>query len=371
MMRLGLAALSRRERYRKADLEACMRAVEMDEKLVEALRVLGAQSRSIDRSSAIGSESRVDVSEQDGRHREANTSEDSRSPEAPRVEMVIASDANNVFIETILDANELPSPSIFQKIYTNRASWVATPNLTEEDEEILRSFDLESQQPEDQPSPAISGPSTTKGTAYPANEPTLDVQPYQSPSNPHNCTRCAPNMCKSTILIQSKLDLGLTGTSSQQLRTVYVGDGFNDYCPALSLDSGDLLLVREGYALEKLLKREQEEDQEAATEQDTVVNDAEVTEEGAKQEGVELVTEGERKERDSKVAKPRVQAEIRYWKTQADLAVLLLELVGADDTARRSELDGQRDEKAVTKPTTVEAEGTTDLIHDFSKKAVL
>ncbi|KPI44282.1 Pyridoxal phosphate phosphatase PHOSPHO2 [Cyphellophora attinorum] len=366
MMRLGLAALSRREGYERAELEACMRAVRMDEELVKALQVLGARSRLSDRRSAAGLGDRDEESEQG--ENEVTTRQDSKSSGAPVVEMVIASDANNVFIETILNANGLSSPTIFQNIYTNRAKWVSEPNLTEEDEGILRSFDLELQQSDDQ------SVRTTAKQGVPtaidlADKPILDVQPYQSPSNPHDCTRCAPNMCKSTILIQSKLDLGLNGASSQQLRTVYVGDGFNDYCPALSLDTGDLLLVREGYALEKLLKREQEEDKEAATEKDAAVSDAEVTEEGENRQGAEVMKTGAAQ--DHKSMKPKVKAEIKYWKTQADLAVLLLQLTGAKGTARQSDVNIENVEITGPRQMPGEANSPGDLVQHFSKKAVL
>jgi hypothetical protein len=36
-------------------------------------------------------------------------------------------------------------------------------------------------------------------------------------------------------------------------RVIYCGDGHNDLCPALSLGPGDVVLARQGHALERLI----------------------------------------------------------------------------------------------------------------------
>lgn len=73
----------------------------------------------------------------------------------------------------------------------------------------------------------------------------LDVQPYHTDQDsPHGCSLCPANMCKGIILD------GLVGGKDGEDRTVdkvvYIGDGRGDYCPALRLRPGDLLLARDG-----------------------------------------------------------------------------------------------------------------------------
>lgn len=64
----------------------------------------------------------------------------------------------------------------------------------------------------------------------------LHVSPHQPVDQPHACPRCPANMCKGAILQQ-----WLTETGG---RCVYVGDGSNDFCAATKLREGDLLLAR-------------------------------------------------------------------------------------------------------------------------------
>jgi pyridoxal phosphate phosphatase PHOSPHO2 len=59
-------------------------------------------------------------------------------------------------------------------------------------------------------------------------------------------------MCKRQIL-QAHWQ-GLANGSQQGPRIVYVGDGGNDLCPAQSMGPEDILFVRAGYGLEKLLQ---------------------------------------------------------------------------------------------------------------------
>jgi len=66
----------------------------------------------------------------------------------------------------------------------------------------------------------------------------------------HSCGRCPPNLCKSQVLrnILSRINRSSpeNGDTSRP-RIVYVGDGFNDACPALHvLNEEDVLLARDG-----------------------------------------------------------------------------------------------------------------------------
>ncbi|KAL4636184.1 D-3-phosphoglycerate dehydrogenase [Arapaima gigas] len=77
----------------------------------------------------------------------------------------------------------------------------------------------------------------------------ITVERYHS----HECGQCPVNLCKSKALrdfLQSQLRGGV-----QYRTTCYVGDGGNDLCPVKSLQQGDLVMPRKGYALERLLSR--------------------------------------------------------------------------------------------------------------------
>ena len=129
--------------------------------------------------------------------------------QSPPVKLAIASDANTVFISEILNANGI-GDGTFSAVYTNAGSW--------------------------------------------STDDVLQVEPYQPLDTPHQCPRACPaNMCKSTILRRALAELNLQDT--QGLRTVYIGDGGNDLCPSLSLSTTDLVLVREGFALQKLIEK--------------------------------------------------------------------------------------------------------------------
>lgn len=58
-------------------------------------------------------------------------------------------------------------------------------------------------------------------------------------------------MCKRELLQRHAARSG--GLHAHGQRVVYVGDGSNDLCPAQAMGPGDLLCVRSGYALDKLL----------------------------------------------------------------------------------------------------------------------
>lgn len=58
-------------------------------------------------------------------------------------------------------------------------------------------------------------------------------------------------MCKRQIL---QLHRSRHQAGAAAVRMLYVGDGRNDLCPAQSLGPDDVVFVRAGYALEKLLQ---------------------------------------------------------------------------------------------------------------------
>lgn len=127
-------------------------------------------------------------------------------------ELIIISDANTVFIDTILKEHGIDK--YFTAIYTNPAS-------------------------------------------FHANENYLQVTPLSRVFNvdgePFNCTTqmCTANICKGSILehhVNSKLQ-----ENSNRKSFLYVGDGRNDYCGGLKLDSNDFFFVRQNFSLEKLL----------------------------------------------------------------------------------------------------------------------
>lgn len=177
------------------------------------------------------------------------------SSRIPLVKLVIASDSNTIFINEILKANGFPEGT-FPLVYTNTATWTTTD--------------------------------------------TIHVEPYQPISSPHQCPRnCPANMCKTSILQTARKALDLVAT--EQLQTVYVGDGGNDFCPSLSLADSDLVLVRDGLALQKLID-----------------NAASASDESERQ--------GSGTEKDPPLTE-KVIAQTKMWKTQSELGEMLLQLV--------------------------------------------
>lgn len=171
IMQSQLAELARSEGYSKEDVLKCLHNVKMDPVLITALRQL-------------------------------HLSQD------PSIKVIIASDANTIFIDEILKANGVEEGT-FDMVYTNPGSWIEAD--------------------------------------------TIQVEPYQSVSSPHHCPRgCPENMCKTSILHRARKELNLDRV--EDLQIVYAGDGGNDYCPSMSLSASDLVLVREGLALHKLIE---------------------------------------------------------------------------------------------------------------------
>ncbi|KIK67245.1 hypothetical protein GYMLUDRAFT_37327 [Collybiopsis luxurians FD-317 M1] len=117
------------------------------------------------------------------------------------------SNANSVFISTILKEKGLDS--LFEEIITNPAEWDASGLL-----KLRRRID---------------------------------------PNGPqHNCQiGCSPNMCKG-----DELDAFLARRGLSFDRIVYVGDGSNDFCPALHLRSQDIACCRTFGGLTKRITRD-------------------------------------------------------------------------------------------------------------------
>nr|CAB3224703.1 probable phospholipid-transporting ATPase IIA [Phallusia mammillata] len=70
------------------------------------------------------------------------------------------------------------------------------------------------------------------------------------PCHVHSHSTCPSNMCKGTLLSQLKQKKG----DNYYKKVCYVGDGSNDLCPCLQLSSNDFAFPRIGYKLEKRLQ---------------------------------------------------------------------------------------------------------------------
>ena len=116
-------------------------------------------------------------------------------------EQRILSDANTIYIQTILDEHGLAGA--FRQVVTNPAAYDAGGRLR--------------------------------------------VRPHQRTGRAHGCPLCPPNLCKGAVLTRWIDDL-------RPARCVYVGDGSGDYCPAARLRTGDVLLARRS-PHDSLLKR--------------------------------------------------------------------------------------------------------------------
>jgi pyridoxal phosphate phosphatase PHOSPHO2 len=75
-----------------------------------------------------------------------------------------------------------------------------------------------------------------------------------TPHHNHACGACPVNMCKREILQMHHHSLTTGRSEPGSLRIAYVGDGGNDLCPAQSLGADDVVFVRAGYALDKMLQ---------------------------------------------------------------------------------------------------------------------
>jgi len=130
---------------------------------------------------------------------------------SPKTTFLCLSNANSIFISTILETKGLQT--LFEEIITNPAEWDPSGLL-----KLRRRID---------------------------------------PSGPqHSCkVGCSPNMCKG-----EELDAFLERHKTAFDRIIYIGDGSNDYCPALHMRSQDLVLCRSYRGLEKRILADGEKD---------------------------------------------------------------------------------------------------------------
>eukprot|EP00096_Caligus_rogercresseyi_P002150 TRINITY_DN1406_c0_g1_i1.p1 TRINITY_DN1406_c0_g1~~TRINITY_DN1406_c0_g1_i1.p1 ORF type:complete len:248 (-),score=33.60 TRINITY_DN1406_c0_g1_i1:155-898(-) len=117
-------------------------------------------------------------------------------------ELIIISDSNSVFINFILEGNNLKK--YFSAIYTNPATW------------------------------SESG--------------LLQIRPYHHQTH---CSLSSSNLCKGEVL-----GTHVRASRSKYSFVAFVGDGTNDFCPMLSLSSNDLAFVRRGYSLEPFIQKQ-------------------------------------------------------------------------------------------------------------------
>lgn len=127
-----------------------------------------------------------------------------------RIEMLILSDANTLFIEAILREQGIAN-AFGNQVHTNEVVLV--------DNKIVL-------------------PPTSSEQCGNASENAL-------------CDWCGANMCKSRILRKLYLPDGRQASSYKKV--VYVGDGENDCCPMRLLSEEDVAFVRRGYRAEKLI----------------------------------------------------------------------------------------------------------------------
>jgi len=136
---------------------------------------------------------------------------DLKAASTPQTTFFCLSNANSVFISTILKSKGLDT--LFHEIVTNPAEWDPSGLL-----KLSRRVD---------------------------------------PSGPqHKCTiGCSPNMCKG-----EELEAFLERNPAYD-RVIYVGDGKNDFCPVLRLRSEDMVLCRRYRGLEQRILKEGEKEQ--------------------------------------------------------------------------------------------------------------
>jgi len=120
----------------------------------------------------------------------------------------IMSDANSIFIHTILKANKLENIFLPQNIFTNPAWW---------DNE--------------------------------KNNNILCVKYYHQ--DPHSCSLCPRNLCKGKVLKEEILSKDQKDNNSE-LKIIYFGDGGGDLCPIISIPNG-IAMARTDYILHKKL----------------------------------------------------------------------------------------------------------------------
>jgi len=128
-------------------------------------------------------------------------------------ELIILSDSNQIFIETVLRENHVNE--LFDKIYTN-------PSYLDE---------------------------SNKLKIIPFN------QAFNFNGDVFTCETkfCEKNMCKGTVL-KKHLENVKSKLKPRESHIVYVGDGCNDFCPGLLLSEKDFYFVKKKHPLDDLLQ---------------------------------------------------------------------------------------------------------------------
>ena len=116
--------------------------------------------------------------------------------------VVIASDANEFYIESFLKGNGVEQ--YVDEIHTNKSPIV---------DDVLR------------------------------------VTPYTPEEEPHGCNKCSANQCKGLIVenvwkkMRQARDV-VEEEGEDNIKTIFVGDGGNDFCPTTKLKAVDAICVR-------------------------------------------------------------------------------------------------------------------------------
>lgn len=117
-------------------------------------------------------------------------------------EVVLVSDANTFFIESWLRRNGVRQ--IFHRVFTNPATFNKDGRLV--------------------------------------------MRPFHS----HECLRCPDNMCKQTV-VRDYVSRRTQERGRPYQRVFYVGDGANDFCPALALGARDIAFPRRDFPMHRLI----------------------------------------------------------------------------------------------------------------------
>ena len=131
-------------------------------------------------------------------------------------QLIILSDANTLFIQTILFQNNLVN--LFDKVYTNEA-------FIDEKERLI---------------------------VKPLN------QIYNQDGEPFKCSTgfCTSNICKGKIFNDHLANL-IIDNFVEIKHLLFIGDGRNDYCGGLSLNKDHHFCVRKNFNLAKLLSKKE------------------------------------------------------------------------------------------------------------------
>jgi len=130
------------------------------------------------------------------------------------INQYILSNANQVLIDVLLDANNLKSVFKNDQIWTN-------PGWYDQETGILRV-----QRYHNVPKESGDGGDS-------------EVM------NPHHCDLCDANLCKGKVLNQELLPRHQNRRDRFENQVIYIGDGGNDFCAVRSLKEGDYAFVRQ------------------------------------------------------------------------------------------------------------------------------